>query len=371
MALQTLNFLTFAVTAGAITLSVTRAGGNATSPYMYGLTLDGLNSIDGLFTPSPTNELRPDLLDKLKALNPSFLRLPVARYSSSESANRSNLLKYIDLATTLSTPVILPLPPAGSSPRHAVQDSLNELEFLTGDVSEPFGALREELGYSVPWKIPFVEILGGMDARLEQQLCEAVRERYPDVGAFSSSKMEGAGRVVQEYGTPDELVRAFGDFDHSRGPIWVAGYAAVQENTSMDQNSPTIPYPTWLGAVAEAIFLLGAERNSDRVWGTSYAPLFQNFNNSNQIPALITYTTNPPSTTGSTSHRIIQLLSSARLTHSLPTLSSSPPNPAYWLAGRDSASYILKLATYTSSPSTTIYFTTGRGRTTRPEKRMW
>jgi alpha-N-arabinofuranosidase len=30
--------------------------------------------------------------------------------------------------------------------------------------------------------------------------------------------------------------------------------------------------------VAEAVFLLGTERNGDKVWGATFAPLFQNLN---------------------------------------------------------------------------------------------
>jgi len=37
-------------------------------------------------------------------------------------------------------------------------------------------------------------------------------------------------------------------------------------------------YPSWIGAVAEAIFSLGAERNSYGIIGATYAPGFQNLN---------------------------------------------------------------------------------------------
>jgi hypothetical protein len=76
MALKILTLLTRVMTAAAVTISIARSGGNATSPYMYGLTLDGSNSLDGVFASSPPYAMRPDLLEKLKTLNPSFLRLP-------------------------------------------------------------------------------------------------------------------------------------------------------------------------------------------------------------------------------------------------------------------------------------------------------
>lgn len=39
-----------------------------------------------------------------------------------------------------------------------VQDALNELEFIMGDVSTEYGALRVSLGYPKPWKINYVEV---------------------------------------------------------------------------------------------------------------------------------------------------------------------------------------------------------------------
>lgn len=33
-------------------------------------------------------------------------------------------------------------------------------------------------------------------------------------------------------------------------------------------------YPWWIGSVAEAVFLLGAERNADKIIGTTYVRAF-------------------------------------------------------------------------------------------------
>jgi alpha-N-arabinofuranosidase len=62
-------------------------------------------------------------------------------------------------------------------------------------------------------------------------------------------------------------------------------YANIQNNTltgkleDTDWNAPKNQWGYWIGSVAEAIYLLGAERNGDRIWGTTYAPLLQNLNN--------------------------------------------------------------------------------------------
>ena len=46
----------------------------------------------------------------------------------------------------------------------------------------------------------------------------------------------------------------------------------------VDWNLPKFDYPVWIGAVSEAIWSIGAERNTDAVVGMSYAPGFQNLN---------------------------------------------------------------------------------------------
>lgn len=35
---------------------------------------------------------------------------------------------------------------------------MNELEFIMGDVSTPYGALRAKLGFPEPWVIKYVEV---------------------------------------------------------------------------------------------------------------------------------------------------------------------------------------------------------------------
>jgi alpha-N-arabinofuranosidase len=46
----------------------------------------------------------------------------------------------------------------------------------------------------------------------------------------------------------------------------------------MDWNIVRLIFPWWTKAFSEAIFTIGAERNSDVVIGASYAPLLYNLN---------------------------------------------------------------------------------------------
>lgn len=49
--------------------------------------------------------------------------------------------------------------------------------------------------------------------------------------------------------------------------------AATEYNNGVGINWSDIDfslYPWWIGSVAEAVFLLGAERNADKIIGTTY-----------------------------------------------------------------------------------------------------
>lgn len=109
----------------------------------------------------------------------------------------------------------------------------------------------------------------------------------------------------------------------------------------------------WIGSVAEAIFILGAERNADRVWGLSYAPLLQNLNSYEWSPDLISYTADPAQTVLSTSYEVLKLFGTNAFTSTLPVTSDSAFGPAYWVAGRGvdngTSTYYLKTAVYNST----------------------
>ena len=111
-------------------------------------------------------------------------------------------------------------------------------------------------------------------------------------------------------------------------------------------------FPFWYGSVAEAIYLLSAERNSDKIIGAAYAPGFMNLNRWEWIPDLIAFDANPAHVILSTSYYVIQLLSSVRITENLPT-TEAKFGPAYWVAGRSdvTGSHILKAVVYNSTGS--------------------
>ena len=109
-------------------------------------------------------------------------------------------------------------------------------------------------------------------------------------------------------------------------------------------------FPFWYGSVAEAIYLLSAERNSDKIIGAGYAPGFMNLNSWAWIPDMIAFDADPAHLILSTSYYVMKLFSSVLITETLPT-TQAEYGPAYWVAGRsdETGSHILKVVVYNST----------------------
>lgn len=122
---------------------------------------------------------------------------------------------------------------------------------------------------------------------------QAIHAAYPDITLISSTGDLTAfaghsGTDYHEYARPNIYASQFGLWDNvdRSHPVLLGEYATIQANKA-DPSTPVdwsgaearLQYPIWVGAVGEAIYTLGAERNSDVVIGASYAPGFQNLNN--------------------------------------------------------------------------------------------
>jgi alpha-N-arabinofuranosidase len=77
-----------------------------------------------------------------------------------------------------------------------VDDALDELEFLMGNSSTPWGAKRAALGYPEPWPIRFVEIgnedslNNGTETYRQFRFAafyEAIKAKYPDMTVIVSN----------------------------------------------------------------------------------------------------------------------------------------------------------------------------------------
>ncbi|GAB1319356.1 Alpha-L-arabinofuranosidase A [Madurella fahalii] len=245
-----------------------------------------------------------------------------------------------------------------------IDDFMNELEFLMGDTSTKYGALRASLGYPKPWKVNMVEIgnedhlNGGPDSYLSYRFpmfYNAIKAKYPNmtvIASFESNNLPGdAAQDYHTYTRPNNMIRDFTKFDRHdrRHKVIVGEYANVNTDAAGNMWRDRPLYPWWRSSVAEAVLAMGAERNGDAVISLTYAPLFCNLNSDQWRPDLIAYNADPAQTVLSTSHAVIKLLSSVRITNLLGT-TGDPPRPVYYAAGLNSntGSRILKAAVYDS-----------------------
>jgi alpha-L-arabinofuranosidase len=202
----------------------------------------------------------------------------------------------------------------------------------------------------------------------------AITEKYPNITIFASAyDIDGAtppfnaGGDFHEYALPVTMSSQFTYFDNytSAHPIMIGEYAVVEYDTpeglQWNAGAPRAYTPFWYGSVAEAIFLLGAERNSDKVFGAAYAPSFMNWNRWEWIPDMIQYDAYPGHTTLGTTWHVLNLLSGTRNTETLPIhITEGEYGPSYFVAGRNAqtGSHIAKFAVYnaTGGDSFTLSF---------------
>jgi len=155
------------------------------------------------------------------------------------------------------------------------------------------------------------------------------------------------------YTYPDQFVSNFNLFDQNAtagAKTLIGEYACTLANPG---SGPAMPSPFWQGSVAEAVFLLGAERNAGSTLGASYAPSLTNTASQQWTPDLISFTSDTSQTVRSTSWHTISLLSNTRFTETRSVTVSEGDGfgPAYFVAGQntDTGAYVLKAAVYNTT----------------------
>ncbi len=159
-----------------------------------------------------------------------------------------------------------------------VQDTLDALDYAMAPATSRWGALRAQNGHPEPFKIKYVEIGnengGPLYHRNYAIFYAAIKARYPEVVTIADEPIPGGPmEIVDEhyYVQPSWFFAHSGkydSYDRSGPKIYVGEYAV-----NRDVKSGNL-----LGALAEAAWMMGMERNSDVVVMASYAPLFENIN---------------------------------------------------------------------------------------------
>jgi alpha-L-arabinofuranosidase len=203
--------------------------------------------------------------------------------------------------------------PSGPQLRPYVQDALDELQYATGATNTAWGARRAADGHPAPFTVPYVEIgnedfydrSGSYDGRFAQ-FYDAIKAAHPHVKLIATTSVHSRRPDLYDqhfYMSPRWFSAHTSYYDgySRRAPkVFVGEYAA--QTGAIGQSAPTLG-----AALGEAAWMTGLERNADVVTMASYAPLFQNVNDSQWSPDLISY--DALRSDGSPSYYVQQLFS--------------------------------------------------------------
>lgn len=173
-----------------------------------------------------------------------------------------------------------------------VDEALEEIEYVIGDQSTKWGAVRAKDGHPAPFPLSYIEIgnedgfdrSGSYEKRFNL-FAAAIRAKYPQLKIISTVGGKNdwlSGRFPTPKVTPDLIDEHF-----YRNSIEMQEMASLYDK--YDRNGPKIFVGEWAtregfpttnfnSALGDAAFLTGLERNSDLVLMHCYAPLFVNVN---------------------------------------------------------------------------------------------
>lgn len=261
-------------------------------------------------------------------------------------------------------------PITGNALTPYVNDVLDELEFILGDQSTQYGALRASLGYPEPFQLQHVEIgnednLGGGCASYPERFNafhQAISAAYPsliliastaDPNCLPATLPAGTWADYHNYADAPDLVSNFSQFDQAdRGiPIFVGEFSTTYATQTEEDSADRDHYPYMGGSVAEAVYMLGFERNADVIKMGAYAPLLQLYNASQWTPNLIPFTQNPGGVVRTTSYYVQQLFAKHWGSTTRAVDADTGFGPLYWAASanENGGQTFLKIANYGSS----------------------
>ncbi len=275
-----------------------------------------------LFPPTFANRAngnRADLMEKLAAMHPQFLRFPGGNYLEGDhvaerfewkktigplvdrpthkqpwgyqSSDGMGLLEFLEWCEDLHMRPVMAVyagysmaqdvtkPGAALDPY--VADALDEIEYVTGGPDTKWGAERVKDGHPAPFALTYVEIgnedefdkSGSYDGRYTQ-FYNAIKKKYPALQLIATAPVTSVKPDVIDdhyYRTAAAMMADAGHYDKTdrNGPkIFVGEWATIEG----------VPTPNFNAALADAAWMTGMERNSDIIIMAAYAPLFINVN---------------------------------------------------------------------------------------------
>jgi len=279
-------------------------------------------SLVSLFPPTYHDRpggFRLDLMEKLAAMHPQFLRFPGGNYLEGDhiaeryewkktigplvdrpthrspwgyrSTDGMGLLEFLGWCEDLKmNPVLAVYAGYSMAQEHVtpgpdldpyVQDALDELEYVTGGPDTKWGAVRAKDGHPAPFKLTYVEIgnedqfdhSGSYDGRYAQ-FYKAIKAKYPELQLIATTPVKSVRPDVIDdhyYVRAQEFFRDQTHYDKAdrTGPKIFVGEWATREGA---------PTPNFGAALGDAAWMTGLERNSDLIVMAAYAPLLTNIN---------------------------------------------------------------------------------------------
>jgi alpha-N-arabinofuranosidase len=275
-----------------------------------------------LFPPTYHDRLngnRIDLMEKLAAMHPAFLRFPGGNYLEGDhipdryewkktigplvdrpthpspwryqSSDGLGLLEFLEWCEDLKMqPVLAVYVGYSLAGEHVnpgpdlepyIQDALDEIEYVSSGPGTKWGAVRAKNGHPEPFHLTYVEIgnedwfdkSGSYDDRYAQ-FYKAIKAKYPDLQLIATTPVKSIRPDVID----DHFYRRATEFFHDtthydktdrNGPKIFVGEWATREGS---------PTPNFGAALGDAAWMTGMERNSDIVVMAAYAPLLVNVN---------------------------------------------------------------------------------------------
>jgi alpha-L-arabinofuranosidase len=271
-----------------------------------------------LFPPTFNNRPngnRADIMQLLADMNPKFLRLPGGNYLEGQHINERfdwkktigdisqrpghrspwnywstdgfGLMEYLNWCEDLHMEPLLAVfagytldrvyARPGPDLEPYVQDALDEIEYVNGDASTKWGAQRAKDGHPAPFPLHYVEVgnedpAGTYDGRFTQ-FFNAIKAKYPQLQVIATARVRSV--------TPDLI-----DEHYYESQQQMEAQSHMYDTRSRDTQTKVFvgewatrvgrPTPNMAGALGDAAWMTGMERNSDLVLMESYAPLFVN-----------------------------------------------------------------------------------------------
>lgn len=285
-----------------------------------------------LFPPTYKNRAngnRADLMELMAAMKPKFLRFPGGNYLEGNAFNQRfnwketlgpveqrpghpscwgywstdgmGLLEFAEWCEDLGMEPVLGLfagyclgngglIEAGPKLEPYVQEALEEIEYLTGDAkTTKWGARRAQDGHPKPFPLTYVEVgnedwfdrSGSYEGRFAQ-FYDAIKAKYPHLQVISSMGHEQPQSKWVKSRLPDLVDEHF-----YRNQQDMEVNFHQYDNRSRSTNESKVfcgewatrvgsPTPNMAGALGDAVWMCGMERNSDLVLMECFAPLFVN-----------------------------------------------------------------------------------------------